>query len=437
MLSEQIKIITCPIHGLIEFNLQCDVDALAWNIIQTKEFQRLRHINQHGFSEFVYPGLCHSRFSHCVGCYHVCRKMLKQIFHGEALQNLELRAKATAIAALIHDIGHGAYSHSFEESMRLNGKSHYHEEVNLRFLKEDTEIRQLLLKEVGEAFLNHVYSFFSPKAKKDKYNMVLSSQLDADRLDYILRDKYMSGINTGGFYLDWLISCLEINPLESPDGSKDDVVSLNPDGGFCALEYLQARLANYRLLASHSSVRAMRLMLADLVGLTAKNLTKIEAKKLLLNEPSTLYFLLEDIPLHEFSILTDHSIWHSILLLARSKNPNIATLSQRILKRHIYKAYDVTEVKTDDKKCSQLDDFLSDKKIEYSFDILDITVYSYQAKKFNKIYIRTNHYSPKLNDIIEADESFSSFSRKFKKTRLMIKNPKDINAIENYFKKNS
>ena len=104
-----------PIHVLIVFRETEPVDQLAWKLINTREFQRLRRIRQLGFSELVFPGATHTRFAHSVGAYHIARKLV-QILHDRGGRRDETRERAALLAALLHDVGHGAFSYAFQEA---------------------------------------------------------------------------------------------------------------------------------------------------------------------------------------------------------------------------------------------------------------------------------------------------------------------------------
>ena len=139
-----------PIHNLIGFSSKSEEDQLLWRLLQTPEMQRLRRIKQLGFSEFVYPGATHSRLSHALGAMHMARRMLgvferNQIFEQNDAHNL--MRKATLAAALLHDVGHGPYSHVFEDVRREMGLPEAHEDYTRQILESENISR--ILKEGG------------------------------------------------------------------------------------------------------------------------------------------------------------------------------------------------------------------------------------------------------------------------------------------------
>ena len=140
--------IRCPVHDLINFKRSREEDVLLWELIQTPAMQRLRRIKQLGFSEFVYPGATHTRFSHVLGAMHMARRMLDVLAKNDALgkvEDLALGRRATLAAALLHDVGHGPYSHVFEEISDELGIERDHEAYTLEFI-DTSDIRSPLEK---------------------------------------------------------------------------------------------------------------------------------------------------------------------------------------------------------------------------------------------------------------------------------------------------
>src|SRR5215831_15130763 len=120
MSDELTKRIRDPVHGLIVFQLSKEVDRAAWDLIDTPEFQRLRRVKQLGVSEFTFPGATHTRFSHCVGVYHVARSLIDVAARlAPAMRGKEHRMRAALLASLLHDLGHGPFSHAFEEAEKI------------------------------------------------------------------------------------------------------------------------------------------------------------------------------------------------------------------------------------------------------------------------------------------------------------------------------
>ena len=196
-----------PLHDLIEFDIDgSQLERLLWRAIQTRPFQRLRRVKQLGFSDFVYPGATHSRLAHSIGVFHTARRLMTVI---ERNLREDARGDQALAAAALHDIGHGPFSHAFEKvGERFNLKMADHEAVS-DLLIRDSEITPIL-KEMGSGFPNDVADMVSGSGAPTIYSAVVSSQFDADRLDYMRRDRLMTGAQHAGIDFEWLMENLEI-----------------------------------------------------------------------------------------------------------------------------------------------------------------------------------------------------------------------------------
>ena len=181
-----------PLYNLIEFREE-RVDDLLWHIIQTEAFQRLRRIKQLGFSEFVYPGATHTRFAHSLGVFHLARRLIEIIDvklkkRGSPTSN-NAEKDAALCAALLHDLGHGPFSHAFEEvGKKFQLASVNHESITDKLIREG-EIG-VILDRYYKGFRNNVAAAIGEHS--DIYSSVVSGQFDADRLDYMQRDRMMT-----------------------------------------------------------------------------------------------------------------------------------------------------------------------------------------------------------------------------------------------------
>lgn len=203
-----------PLHNLIEFRANQFENAL-WGVIQTRPFQRLRRIRQLGFSDLVYPGATHSRFAHSLGVFHTARRLMWIIREhlGETKYRETLAHQALA-ASLVHDIGHGPFSHAFEDvGRRLKLKMADHEIVSDVLIRSGEVADALNL--MGSGFANDVANIITKAGPGDLYSAVVSSQFDADRLDYMRRDRLMTGTEHGAIDFDWLVANLEIGNVPS------------------------------------------------------------------------------------------------------------------------------------------------------------------------------------------------------------------------------
>lgn len=191
------KVFKDPIHQYIYVQ-----DDVIWDLINTSEFQRLRRIKQLGTSFFTYHTAEHSRFSHSLGVYEVTRKIISQ-FERNQFDGWPKQTRILAlVTALLHDIGHGPFSHSIESVFNIN-----HEEWTKKIVLGDTEINSVL-KRYDKTLPGDVVRVLNKTYDKAIVIDIISSQLDADRMDYLLRDAYNTGVNYGTFDLERILRVL-------------------------------------------------------------------------------------------------------------------------------------------------------------------------------------------------------------------------------------
>jgi uncharacterized protein len=238
-----------PVHGLIEF---VGADRSLCDILETRAVQRLRRIHQMGFAWLVYPGAEHSRFSHALGAFHIASRVTAKLELDPAV------ARHVRIAALLHDVGHGPFSHAWEHVFA--GEDH--ERWGARLVGEDRELRAVLeglepgLPAILQGFWGKTYR---PLAARK----LVSSQLDVDRLDYLLRDGHYSGAGYATFDLEWILHALQVRAVRT-GADPDDLVVDYRRGMFAVEQYLFARSYMYAQVYHHKTVRAAELMFLEL-----------------------------------------------------------------------------------------------------------------------------------------------------------------------------
>lgn len=233
--TNETKVLRDPIHGYIHVDLQ-----VIWDCINAKEMQRLRRIHQLGGDFQVYHTAEHLRFSHSLGVYEIVRRMVHEIDQlNEVLSDYE---KAVAmLAGLLHDIGHGPFSHAFE------GISSYkHEEYTVKIILEDSEIHQIL--QACDARLpEDVASIIQYRHPKECMNQLVSGQLDADRMDYLLRDAYFTGTSYGKFDLERILRMIRV---------KNGKIVVKASGIHSVEDYIMARYHMYWQVYLHPVARS-------------------------------------------------------------------------------------------------------------------------------------------------------------------------------------
>lgn len=333
-----------PVHGLVVFGggydpHQNETDLIAWRLLNTREFQRLRRIRQLGFSDLVYPGATHSRLAHAIGVYHTARQLIELIRRRQVGTYDPERARVVLLAALLHDIGHGPFSHVFEQSARAAGLKKRHEDWGSEIVEGDTEINQVLT-EVDKTLPENVSALLKEENPEDIYSTIVSSQFDADRLDYLQRDRLMTGVQFAHLDCDWLLDCLEVGSITI---GRDEPVAapclyLNFKGVRVAEEYLEARFRLYTMVYMHKTTRAAEKMLEALLSTAAKVLKDHELAR---KDPTLRYFTSGSPSLDSYLDLDDAAVWCTLATLATSSHARVSELADRLRHRQLYKCFDV------------------------------------------------------------------------------------------------
>lgn len=349
-----------PLHGLITFDLKNQFEHVIWQVIQTPEFQRLRRVKQLGFSDFVYPGATHTRFTHSVGVFHTARRLMKVIrrhilANGEQVQDHQLHVALAA--ALVHDIGHGMFSHAFEDiGKKLNLKMARHEHVSAATIK-DTKIRQVF-EPLGRCFADEVADVIANGKPGNLYDAVVSSQFDADRLDYMRRDRLMAGTQHAAIDFDWLIENLEVETInvgvDEDQFQKIKTFILGSKSFFAAETYILSLFHLYPTLYFHKATRAAEKVFSCLVNrviILAQN-NDVSRTGLPENHP-LIKFAKEPEKLEHAHNLDDTVFWGSITLLEDALDPIISESASRLKNRQLPKCIDLYErVKDASKRAS-------------------------------------------------------------------------------------
>jgi hypothetical protein len=200
-----------PLHDLIVFS-SSELERTLWKVVETRPFQRLRRVKQLGFSDLVYPGASHSRFAHSVGVFHTARQLMA-VVHDHVREEETSKEQKALAAALVHDLGHGPFSRAFEEiGRKLDLKLADHETMSDTLIRQ-SEVADVLNGQFGRGFADEVADIIKKDGVKAVQHAVVSSQFDADRLDYIRRDRMMTGSQHAAIDFSWLIANLEIGAV--------------------------------------------------------------------------------------------------------------------------------------------------------------------------------------------------------------------------------
>jgi HD superfamily phosphohydrolase len=318
------KLFRDPVHDIISFPKDTPEDRVLLALIDTPEVQRLRRIRQLGFTFLVYHGAEHSRFVHSMGVASVARRMAAVIDP----QASPADRLAVVAAALCHDLGHGPFSHVTERIAHF-----HHEAVTVALVTTPGSGVFEVLSDYDPALPARVASFYDP-AGHEPLRQLVSSQLDADRIDYILRDGLSTGVKIGMFDVQRILAMLELH---------DGVIAVS-EGALEAVEgYLLARFHMYKQVYLHKASRAAERML-EAVMLRARMLDESGA----LGFPAALSSSATDGPLlrvirgtidkrHDIAALDDADIWYALKQWAVHSDSVLARLASGLLTRRLYK----------------------------------------------------------------------------------------------------
>src|SRR3954468_5928092 len=236
------KIIRDPVHDVVAFEIDRPLDGLLFRLLNAAEFQRLRRILQLGMAHLAYPGATHSRYSHSLGVMETARKILCHVEPAAPISDEQ--PPICLVPALLHDLGHGPFSHVFE---RVSGISH--ERLTQRVIQDpDSQVHQILFQH-DRLLPEKVLAFIRAEdGQRTFLNDVTASQLDADRFDYLLRDNHMTGSHYGLYDLEWLLHTLTVETTSNR-------LSVTWKGISAVEDYLHARYNMYRNVYFHKVVR--------------------------------------------------------------------------------------------------------------------------------------------------------------------------------------
>ncbi len=400
----KLKIINDPVYGFVKIPFD-----LIYDLLQHRYFQRLRGIKQLGLTSMVYPGAMHNRFQHAVGAMHLMSSAVA-VLQSKGIEITEEESQAVHIAILLHDIGHGPFSHVLEHTV-VEGISH--EEISVLFMEK------LNLEFDGQ--LSLAIEIFKNNYPKKFLHQLVSSQLDMDRLDYLRRDSFFTGVTEGVIGSDRIIKMLHVY---------NDQLVVESKGIYSIEKFLIARRLMYWQVYLHKTAIVAEKMLVNVLN-RAKYLKSQGAD--IFATPNLLYFLSnnanlddfknDDSVLEKFSTLDDGDIMSAIKVWTSHDDFVLSTLSKSIINRdllHIVLQKDnfdkqkIKKIKT--KVSEELE--LHKKDIAYfvSTDTIENHAYSLTDEKINILFS-----GGVLKDVSKASDilNLSVLSKNVKKNVLI------------------
>jgi hypothetical protein len=403
----KLKIFNDPIYGFISIP-----NALIYDLVQHPYFQRLRRISQMGLSYLVYPGANHTRFHHALGCMHIMQKTVDVLrFKGVSISSEE--ENALYIAILLHDIGHGPFSHAMEKSIV---EDVHHEAISLLFMN------QLNVEFGGQ--LNLAIQVFRGDYHRKFMLQLISSQLDMDRMDYLKRDSFYSGVAEGNINSERLIQMMNV---------VDDVLVIEEKGIYSVEKFLMSRQLMYWQVYLHKTSLVAELILTKVLK-RAKELTQ---KGILLPCSDSLLFFMqnkitaatfnsENIEL--FSQLDDVDIISALKSWQKQDDFILSSLSKMIINR------DLLKVKVSSEKGSKEELKLLKERFasENNIALQDTNYFIFKGKIKNQAYsieaesIRILKKDKTIEDVAEASDQLNLKSLSKLVTKYYICFPKQL-----------
>ena len=441
-----------PVHGLIVFGDNGDssrdeTDRIAWTLLNAPEFQRLRRIRQLGFSDLVFPGATHSRFAHSVGVYHVARQLADVIARRPERRDPE-RERIALLAALLHDVGHGPFSHAFEAATETRHRR-AHEQWSAEIVEGDTQINSVL-RETDNELPSRIGSLLRGDDRVDIYATIVSSQFDADRLDYLRRDRMAAGVQFGHVDCDWLFDCLEVGDITVGEkgGTRSDktyygapCLYLGPKGVSVAEEYIEARFRLYRMLYMHKTTRAAEKMLE---ALFASVMSAAIDGKMQRRDPLAEYLVADNPSIEAYLKIDDAAVWSAMTAWSDERNERISTLARRLRERNLYKCVDIGVLDVPEGNLfERFRRYLRERPPERIDDILlddpRLTMYTWydfdSPFALNKILVKTRSDTTEPKDISTESEVIRALRKRERIRRAYAPDPDSAQELRDILRR--
>ncbi len=384
------KIINDPVYGFLTIPSE-----LVFKLIQHPFFQRLRRIRQLGMTEFVYPGAIHSRFNHALGALNLMTKAVDVLRQKKVIITDE-EAEAVYIGILLHDIGHGPFSHSLEHNI-IQGV--HHEFISLTLMN--------IMNKEFDGKLSLAIKIFQNKYKKEFLHQLISSQLDMDRLDYLSRDSFFTGVSEGVVGADRIINMMNV---------VNDQLVIEEKGIYSIEKFIIARRLMYWQVYLHKAVVAADMLLSQIMK-RAKELS-IQGVNLY-GTPALKWFLEHDInekeflkdkkSIHYFTSLDDSDVFSSIKVWQTENDKILSTLSKQLINRNLpkmqisNKAFSADLILESKSKVAKLFN-LNINEASYFVNQISLSNDAYKDDHSNiKILLKNNQ----VVDVVDASDNYN------------------------------
>lgn len=364
---DETKVLKDPVHSYIHIHYE-----VIWNCLDSKEFQRLRRIRQLGGDFQVYPTAEHSRFSHSLGVYEIVRRMVTEV-KTLCAELTEYEKVCVMLAGLLHDVGHGPFSHAFEHVT-----NHSHEEYTAKIILGDTELNSIL-RAVSKKMPEDIVSIIQHTHENDILNQIVSGQLDADRMDYLLRDSYFTATSYGQFDLERILRTMRVR--KTSEGRK--VIVVKHTGIHSVEDYIMARYQMYWQVYYHPVARSYEAVFIQLFN-RLKDIFK--DNKDYFEDMKVLVPFLEKVEVceEEYFRLDENSLLYCCALIQDKDDVIAADLAKRLQNRKLFEYVDYNE-----ENLAQIQNMLRENGLDerYYLRIENIEASVYSPYKGRKILI--------------------------------------------------
>ena len=364
---DETKVLKDPVHSYIHIHYE-----VIWNCLDSKEFQRLRRIRQLGGDFQVYPTAEHSRFSHSLGVYEIVRRMVTEV-KTLCAELTEYEKVCVMLAGLLHDVGHGPFSHAFEHVT-----NHSHEEYTAKIILGETELNSIL-RAVSKKMPEDIVSIIQHTHENDILNQIVSGQLDADRMDYLLRDSYFTATSYGQFDLERILRTMRVR--KTSEGRK--VIVVKHTGIHSVEDYIMARYQMYWQVYYHPVARSYEAVFIQLFN-RLKDIFK--DNKDYFEDMKVLIPFLEKVEVseEEYFRLDENSLLYCCALIQDKDDVIAADLAKRLQNRKLFEYVDYNE-----ENLAQIQNMLRENGYDeqYYLRIENIEASVYSPYKGRKILI--------------------------------------------------
>lgn len=318
-----------PLHNIISLDESVPEDGLLVELIDSAEFQRLRRIKQLGLAMFTYQGAEHSRFTHSLGVMHLMSRALDLL---SQQHRIDPEARLIGrVAALLHDLGHGPFSHVIEKLLGF-----HHEDWTRRIILDpNTEVNEIL-RGFDASLPQKLVSLYEHNYKPAFVIQMVSSQLDCDRMDYLLRDSLMTGAKYGIYDVEWILHALRID-------ERSDLIYVERKGIHAVEEYLQARYHMFRQVYFHRTLRSAEAVLTSALKRARHLIRHGELKFRLPGSPLDKALLQEELAATDYLQLDDADLLFHLKQWCSEPDPILSDLAKRFINRRLFKAADLPD----------------------------------------------------------------------------------------------